>query len=178
MAADELILTSWSAFKTLAATKQLGLQYVEFPTRYDIYINEGVLIWRITLNKDAGDDVIDFESTYKTLSNKPSFFLGQFRNKYRNMTGNSTVTVKSGNGVVRGISINNNNTGGTITVYDNTASSGTKIATIEIATPSGGLLSSTGQQSPTYITMTAEFATGLTVVTTGSSNNDITVYYV
>lgn len=175
---NELIFTSWSAFLTLAATKQLGLNYLEFETRYDIFMNEGVLIWRITLLKDGGEDVASFENTYKALSNKPTFLLGQFRNKYRNITGNTTVTVKSGNGVIRGISINNNNTGGTVTVYDNTAASGTKIATIEIATPSGGLLSSTGQQSPNYVTMTAEFATGLTVVTSSSSNNNITIYYV
>lgn len=174
----ELVITSWPAFKSLAGTKQLGLQYIEFPTRYDIYMNEGVLIWVISLSKDSGSDVTDFENTYKALSNRPSFLLGQFRNKYNNITGNSTTTVKSGNGVLRGISINNNNTGGSIVVYDNTAASGTKMATIEIATPSGGLLSSTGQQSPVYMTFTAEFSTGLTVVTSGSSNNNITVFYV
>lgn len=175
---EELVLTSWSYFTTLAIVKQLGLQYIEFSTRYDIYINEGVLVWRISLQKDGGTDVTDFETTYKSLSNKPSFFLGQFRNKFRNVTGNTTVTVKSGIGVIRGISINNNTTGGTITVYDNTAASGTKIATLEIGTPSGGLLSSSGQPGPVYVTMVAEFSTGITVVTTGSSGNDITVYYV
>lgn len=174
----EFIITSWSSFKTLAGTKQLGFHYIEYPTRYDIIINEGVLSWNISLTKDGGDDVTDFENTYKALSNKPSFLLGQFRNKYRNITGNSTVVVKSGNGVIRGISVNNNNTGGEITVYDNTAASGTKIATIQIGTPSGGLLSSSGQQNAVYVTMAAEFATGLTVVTSSSSNNDVTVYYV
>lgn len=175
---NEFIFTSWSDFKTLAGTKQLGFQYLEFATRYEIYIAEGSLVWKIALMKDAGSDVTDFETTYKALSNRPSFLLGQFRNKFRNITGNTTVTVKSGSGVIRGISINNNNTGGDIAVYDNTAGSGTKIASIQIATPSGGLLSTTGLQSPSYVTMVAEFTTGLTVVTTGSSNNDITVYYV
>lgn len=175
---EELIINSWITFKSLAVTKQLGLQYIEFSTRYDIYINEGVLVWKITLTKDGGDDVADFETIYKALSNKPSFFLGQFRNKFRNITGNATTTVKSGNGVIRGISINNNNTGGDIVIYDNTAANGTKIASMSIATPSGGVLSATGLQSPVYVTMTAEFTTGLTVVTSGSSNNDITVYYV
>lgn len=175
---EELIIDSWTSFKVLAGTKQLGFQYIEFSTRYDIYINEGVLVWKCMLQKDQGTDVTDFETTYKSLSNKPSFLLGQFRNKYRNITGNTTVTVKSGNGVIRGISINDNTTGGVITVYDNTAGSGTKIATFQVATPSGGLLSSSGQPSATYIMMTAEFSTGLTVVTSGSTSNDITVYYV
>lgn len=170
-------LASWTAFKTLAGTKQLGLHYVEFPTHYDIYVNEGVLIWTIELTKDGGSDVTDFESNYKALSNRPSFFIGQFRNKYRNVVGNSTTVVKSGNGVLRGLSINDNTTGGSITIYDNTAGSGTKIGTFQIATPSGGLLSTTGQAGPAYISLTAEFTTGLTVVTSGSNSNDITVYY-
>lgn len=164
--------------KAIAVVKQLGLNYSEFDDRYEILANEGSLLWAATVVKDGGADVTDFEATYKALSNRPSFLLGQFRNKYRNITGNSTVVVKSGNGVIRGISINNNNTGGDIIIYDNTAGSGTKIAAIQIATPSGGLLSTSGQQSPTYLTMTAEFSVGLTVVTSGSSSNDITVYYV
>lgn len=173
-----LYVPSWAQFKQLAATKQLGLHHIEYANSYDLYINEGVLVWNINLAKDGGADVTDFDTNFKSLSNRPSFFLGQFRNKFRNITGNTTVTVKSGNGVVRGISINNNNTDGTITVYDNTAASGTKIGTFQTGTPSGGLLSSTGLQGPTYVPITAEFATGLTVVTSGSSNNDITVYYV
>lgn len=175
---EPIVFTNWSAFKVLAATKQLGLQYMEFPTRYDIYMNEGLLVWTISLQKDGGTDVLDFEGTYKALSNRPSFLLAQFRNKYINLTGNGTTTVKSGNGVIRGFSINDNTTGGTITLYDNTAGNGTKLGTFQVATPSGGLLSTSGQPSAVYITMTAEFATGLTVVRSGSSSNDITVYYV
>lgn len=175
---EPLILASWTAMKVLAATKQLGLTYIEFPTRYDIYMNDAVLVWTISIYKDGGADVTDFEGTYKALSNRPSFLLAQFRNKFLNMTGNGTTVVKSGNGVIRGFSINDNTTGGTITLYDNTAASGTKIGTFQIATPSGGLLSSSGQPSPVYITLTAEFTTGLTAVRSGSNNNDITVYYV
>ncbi len=172
-----LPINVWSDFKTLAVVKQLGLNYIESSTNYDIYINEGVLIWNISLIRDGGEDVTDFETTYKPLSNKPTFFLGQFRNKYKNITGNSTTIIKSGNGVLRGISINDNTTGGTIKVYDNTAGSGTLIATFQVGTPSGGLLSSSGQPGPNYVTMTAEFTTGLTIVTSGSSDNNITAYY-
>lgn len=167
----------WSAFKALAASKQLGLHYIEYDNRYELYLNEGVLVWNNTLLKDGGADVTDFETTYKALSNKPSFFLGQFRNKFRNLTGNGTTTVKTGTGVLRGLSLNDNNTGGTVTLYDNTAASGTKIATVKI----GDLLSGiTGGSSQTanYLPFVAEFTTGLTVVTAGSSSNDITVFYV
>lgn len=168
----------WSSFKALAVSKQLGFHYEETASGYLVYINEGVLVWKTIIYKDNGADVTDFETNFKAISNLPSFFLGQFRNKYRNITGNATTVVKSGTGVIRGISVNNNNTGGDIIVYDNTAGSGTRIATFQLGTPSGGLLSSTGLNGPLYINMTAEFSTGLTIVTTGSSNNNITVYYV
>ncbi len=170
--------SSWSAFKVLAVAKQLGLQYAEYIDHYEIVISDGVIIWSIGLLRDGGADVTDFENNYKAISNRPSFFHGQFRNRYLNITGNDTEVVKSGSGVLRGISINNNNTGGEITIYDNTAASGTKIATIKVATPSGGLLSSSGLQGANFLSFTAEFTTGLTVVTSGSSDNDITVLYV
>lgn len=173
-----LSTSTWADFKTLAVTKQLALTYTEWPNRYEVYLNEGVLVWNFTLPKDEGADVINFETYYKAAANQPSFFHGQFRNKFRNITGNDTVTVKSGKGVLRGLSINNSNTGGTVTIYDNTSASGTKLATYQLGTPAGGLLSSTGLNPPIQLDCTAEFATGLTIVTSGSAVNDITVYYV
>lgn len=169
---------TWTALKYLAVTKQIGLNYAEYDDRYEIIVNEGLLMWVSTIPKDGGADVVDFETTYKALSNKPTFLLGQFRNKYSNLTGNGTTIVKSGSGVIRGISINNNNTGGDVVIYDNTAGSGTKIVSLQIGTPSGGLLSNTGLQPPNYVTMVAEFTVGLTIVRSGSTSNDITVFYV
>jgi hypothetical protein len=96
-----------------------------------------------------------------------------FRNSYRNITGNATTTVKSGSGTLHGIMVNNNNTGGTVTIYDNTAGSGTKIATIALL---GGLLGGTG--STVFLgTLGLEFTTGLTIVTAGSASNDVTAIY-
>lgn len=96
---------------------------------------------------------------------------------YSNITGNTTSTVKSGAGRLRGILIGDNTTGGSVVVYDNTAGSGTKITTIQIGSPSGGLLSSSGQPGPVYLPLNTTFSTGLTVVTSGSSSNNITVVY-
>lgn len=89
---------------------------------------------------------------------------------FSNLTGNATTTVKSGAGVLRTITINNNAAGGTATVYDNTAGSGTKIATIA----SGTLTNLAG---PTFLQFNAAFATGLTVVTAGAAGNDYTITY-
>jgi hypothetical protein len=166
---------SWPVFKLLAISKQLGMHYAEEASQYTIVINEGVLVWQTTVAKDEGPEVTEFEQTFKPLSNRPSFFLGQFRNKHRNITGNCTTTVKSGNGVLRAISINDNNTGGIVTVYDNTSAAGTKIATFQIGTASGAL--GAGQKGPLLLQLTAEFSAGLTIVTSGSNNNDITAYY-
>lgn len=102
----------------------------------------------------------------------------QFRNTYSNLTSNATTTVKSGAGILHAIIINANWTGGTITIYDNTAASGTKIFTMTIGSPTGGLLSTSGQSGP-FSTgpLGLEFSTGLTIVTAGSTSNNITVLY-
>lgn len=101
-----------------------------------------------------------------------------FRNSYLNITGNTTSVVKSGSGTLHGIMINHDYSGGTIEVFDNTAASGTTIATIQVGTPSGGLLSTSGKQPPQFLgPLGLEFTTGLTVKTSGSASNDITVLY-
>lgn len=110
--------------------------------------------------------------------NQFSDLVTNYRNLYNNIVGNTTVVVKSSAGTLHGIMINRNWTGGTITIYDNTAGSGTKIATIDIGSPSGGLLSSNGIPGATTLgPLGLEFTTGLTVVTSGSSSNNITILY-
>jgi hypothetical protein len=101
-----------------------------------------------------------------------------FRNSYKNITGNSNTTVKSSAGTLHGIIVNNNSTGGTITIYDNTTNSSPIIATMQVGTPSGGLLSSAGTPTSAFIgPLGLEFLTGLTIVTSGSTSNNITVLY-
>lgn len=100
-----------------------------------------------------------------------------FRNTFLNISGNHTTTVKSGSGTLHGIMINNG-TGGVAKIYDNTSGSGTVIATIQLGSPSGGLLSTSGMPNPVFLgPLGLEFTTGLTIVTTGSASNDITAIY-
>ena len=80
-----------------------------------------------------------------------------------NITTATTTVIKTGPGVLVSIVLNETNAGA-ITVYDNTAGSGTKIATIAAAAASGSILG--------YL---CQFTTGLTVVTAGA--DDITVVY-
>lgn len=88
---------------------------------------------------------------------------------YQNITlaAPTTTTVKSGQGILHSITLNGPAATGTITVYDNTAASGTKIATI--TTPASPY--------PLTLTFDATFTIGLTVVTAVAAQ-DITVSYV
>ena len=81
---------------------------------------------------------------------------------YSNIAAGATTVVKSGAGVLGSIIVNNPGVTITVTVYDNTAASGTKIATILLAT---GMV----------LRYDCAFGTGLTVVTSGTC--DITVTY-
>ena len=87
---------------------------------------------------------------------------------FTNIAGAATTTVRTGRGVLKGIVVNKAVASGIITVYDNTAGSGTKIATI---TNPATLLHS--QISLDY--GEAAFTTGLTIVT--SAADDISVIW-
>lgn len=86
----------------------------------------------------------------------------QFRNKYKNITASGATVVKTGAGRLHGISFSQNS-GITVTIYDNTAASGTIIALFQ-------------SQNMVFVgPLGCEFTTGLTVEQSGSNN--ITVYY-
>ena len=82
---------------------------------------------------------------------------------YANIAAATTTTVKSGSGFFHTLVINDDSAAGAITIYDNTAASGTKIATI-----AGG----SGETTRLY---DVQFSTGLTIVTAAA--DDITVSY-
>ncbi len=81
---------------------------------------------------------------------------------YTNIASATTTTVKSGRGTLARFVINTT-AAGAITVYDNTAGSGTKIATF----PSNAVVGD--------YTFGCRFLTGLTIVTAAAS--DITVVW-
>lgn len=84
---------------------------------------------------------------------------------HKRVSGATTVTVKSGAGVLKRITINRQ-TNGKYTVYDNTAGSGTVLA----------IISSVNGVSPVTLDYELAFSTGLTVVTTGA-NTDLSFIY-
>jgi hypothetical protein len=88
-------------------------------------------------------------------------------NSFSNLLANATTTVKSGAGTLVGININTKGaSANTLTIYDNTAGSGTKIGTVDTV---NGVIG--------HIPFKAAFATGLTVVIATGTAADITVIY-
>lgn len=82
---------------------------------------------------------------------------------FTNITTNSTTTVKTGAGVLRSINFNNPSAitvaSLTLTIYDNTAGSGTLIGTIVVPVDAAA--------KPFDINYDVAFTTGLTLVTAG-----------
>ena len=89
--------------------------------------------------------------------------------KYQNITlaAPTTTAIKSGAGVLHSITFNKPVATGTVTLYDNTAGSGTVIGTITV--PASPL--------PMTLVYDVVFNTGLTVVT-ATAASDITISYV
>lgn len=93
--------------------------------------------------------------------------VGPGSHQFTNITSATTTTVKSGSGTLVRIVNNKKVASGVITIYDNTAGSGTKIGTI---TSPGTLLDN--HQVYEY---GVQFSTGLTIVT--SAADDLTVVW-
>lgn len=89
---------------------------------------------------------------------------------FNNLTGAATTTVKSGAGTLHEFCINNDDVSATAAIFDNTAGSGTHIATIT-NTLGGGATISTN-----CLLHDVAFSTGLTVVTTGATANYTVIY--
>lgn len=79
----------------------------------------------------------------------------------------TTTTLKSGPGVLGGVVVNKANSLSTITIYDNTAGSGSVVG---VMTHPLTLLA-----SQYFLEFKCKFTTGLTIVT--SANDDLTVMY-
>lgn len=88
-------------------------------------------------------------------------------NSYLNVAaGTATTVVKSGAGIFASITINTKGaSSNTLTVYDNTAGSGTKIATIDTTA------------AQVTLNFNVAFAAGLTIVSATGTGADYTVAY-
>lgn len=87
--------------------------------------------------------------------------------RYAHMAAAATLVVKSGPGVLHTLTLNTPTEATVITVYDNTAGSGTVIAVVTVA----------AGMSPGTLFLDAAFTIGCTVVM-ASANSDITLTYI
>lgn len=85
--------------------------------------------------------------------------------QYQNITTDTTTVVKTTPGLLHSICVNTPAATGTVTIYDNTAASGTKIGTI-----------TSYASVPKCFIYDVNFYTGLTVVT-GTATPDVTVSF-
>ena len=90
--------------------------------------------------------------------------------KFTNVAaGTATTTFKVGGGTLHGLNINTKGAASnTLTLYDNTAGSGTKIATLDTTASLGAIIS---------FGAGIDFATGLTAVSATGTGADYTVVY-
>lgn len=88
-------------------------------------------------------------------------------NAYKNITAAATTVCKAGSGQLFVINLNNMAAGSVMTIFDNTAGSGTVIGTYTQG--------AAAQVSPVTLFYDLKFNTGLTIVTTNT--NDITVSF-
>lgn len=86
---------------------------------------------------------------------------------YSNITAQATTVARTGAGILHTITFNKPTATAVVTVYDNTAASGTIIATITV--PSSPM--------PVTLTYDASFTTGLTIKT-ATADSDITVTFI
>ena len=88
--------------------------------------------------------------------------------KFTNVAAAATTVIKSGEGILHRIVVNTALANGTLTIYDNTAGSGTKIGTVTV--PAAVLL------NHFVLEFGLQFSTGLTIVG-ATANIDYTAVY-
>lgn len=93
----------------------------------------------------------------------------ELRYGYANITTTTTTTIKSGAGFLHALTLMTPVATSVITLYDNTAGSGTKIGTITLP-------AAISNQGPVVVPLNISFTTGLTIVT-ATAASDITVSY-
>lgn len=114
-------------------------------------------------NNNSGGSTTD-ASMFLTEAATMCIGLGITKPYITHITTNTTTLIKSGPGTLHSILIGTKGTTETITIYDNTAASGTVFTVIDCATVPGP-----------YISLNWDFSTGLTVVTAGGGAGDYTI---
>lgn len=110
--------------------------------------------------------VPETDSAANANSQQSAPLVTQLKYSYSNITTKTDTVVKTGAGVLHSIIINKPGSSDTLTVYDNTAASGTKIASITV----------TASVNFVFLYDVA-FTTGLTITSGGTTAGDYTATY-
>lgn len=94
--------------------------------------------------------------------NAPTYISAAYA--FLNITTDATTTVYSGPAILGAICVNTTASGETITIYNNTSGSGTKVGVITLGTSSGGCYNYNSYLSTGITIVTAVAAGDLTVV--------------
>ena len=74
---------SWSNIKSFADSRKISIQYDTFPTYYELDAFDQSFSRSCILHRDAGADVVDFETNYKMLKcNKSPNQIPTFKSKF------------------------------------------------------------------------------------------------
>lgn len=126
----------------------------------------GVAVWGVRNDAQAVRTSADGDYSTVSTDSAGNVFTDPALFSYAHVSTVATTVVKGSAGNLHTITVNSKGTvASTVTVYDNTAGSGTVIAVLDSLTLSG-----------TFVFDVA-FATGLTIVTTGTVAPDVTVSY-
>lgn len=156
-------------FRKLIALAALAVAFLASPVLAQTALTPPAVTYGSTTQQPSPVTIVSYDS----VSGLPCIFgstatCGAPSNNYKNITTGTTTAVKSGPGILAALTINAPVASATITIYDNTAASGTKIATITLP-------STITSDTPVTLNYNVAFATGLTIVTSGST--DLTISY-
>ena len=175
--------TSWNRNQTVPTLTNINTYRVEYRLKAVIFEINGVVVhvastasslWANTSNLNVWHDNVNSGGSTSNVSMSVAaasiYRMGPFETqpKYVHLTGNGTTVAKYGAGILHRVIINTlpNSGSSTLTIYDNTAGSGTTLAVV-----TGG---STG--GPISLEYQASFNTGLTLVSAGTAW-DLTIVY-
>lgn len=60
-------ISSWANWKTLLRIKLLLMKYFDNGILYDLYLEDGIVVWHYSILKDEGANQTDFETNYKDI---------------------------------------------------------------------------------------------------------------
>lgn len=148
--------------RLLGLLAALAMLQIAAPAKAQTVYGQTVSVCGVTVNSPVVGNVYPLTTdTYGQMCVEGSYL-------YQHISTGTTTTVKSTSGVLHTLAINTCVASATVTIYDNTAASGTIIGVLTCPSTITGI-------TPETTLFDLRFATGLTIVTSGAT--DVTATY-